>query len=212
MLGLSNVFFGVILVYFVVATESFLSMKIPRLPRSFRSLSTQRKAAESADPQDKGKVLNGIHPSNAPGNLYVDESCIDCGMCSWMNPKVFDRSIRAYVKEQPQTEEDKLSAYSAMLACPTGSIRTHKYDPVSEKVKDVFPAAIDPVNIPGVFHAGFHTPDSFGETPYFIKRPGGNMLIGTPRFNERWVLMLDFMRFVLYLIPQMCSYLIYDHL
>ena len=27
---------------------------------------------------------------NAPGNLYVDESCIDCDVCRWMSPNVSD--------------------------------------------------------------------------------------------------------------------------
>ena len=28
---------------------------------------------------------------NVPGNLYVDESCIDCDACRWICPSVFNR-------------------------------------------------------------------------------------------------------------------------
>ena len=48
---------------------------------------------------------------------------------------------------------------------------------------------IDPENIPGVMHMGFHSTGSFGATPYFIKREGlGNIMIDLPRFNSRWSL------------------------
>ena len=30
-------------------------------------------------------------PQNVPGNLYVDESCIDCDACRWICPSVFNR-------------------------------------------------------------------------------------------------------------------------
>ena len=30
---------------------------------------------------------------NVPGNLYVDESCIDCDACRWICPSVFNRSV-----------------------------------------------------------------------------------------------------------------------
>lgn len=93
--------------------------------------------------------------------------------------------MQAVVKKQPSTEEESLSALSTMLVCPVGAIRTHETDPLIEKTKDVFPAEIDPQHIPGVFHTGFHVPENYGATPYFIKRAGGNMIIGTPRYNER---------------------------
>ena len=55
---------------------------------------------------------------------------------------------------------------------------------------------IDPENIPGVMHMGFHSTGSFGATPYFIKREGlGNIMIDLPRFNSRWSLFI-----ILYII------------
>jgi len=29
-------------------------------------------------------------PANAPGDFYVDSTCIDCGTCRWVAPKSFD--------------------------------------------------------------------------------------------------------------------------
>ncbi len=41
-------------------------------------------------------------PQNVPGNLYVDENCIDCDACRWICPTVFGRKgIKAAVIEQP---------------------------------------------------------------------------------------------------------------
>ena len=34
-------------------------------------------------------------------------------------------------------------------------------------------------------HLGYHSPLSFGATPYFIRRPGGNIMIDSPRFNAK---------------------------
>ena len=35
---------------------------------------------------------------NVPGNLYVDESCIDCDACRWICPSVFNRyTISIYI-------------------------------------------------------------------------------------------------------------------
>ena len=36
-----------------------------------------------------------------------------------------------------------------------------------------------------VMHLGFHSALSFGATPYFIRRPGGNIMIDSPRFNAK---------------------------
>jgi ferredoxin len=82
---------------------------------------------------------------NVPGNLYVDESCIDCDTCRWMSPKTFSRiGIKSAVTAQPEDEAQKLQAYAAMVACPTGSIRTYAPDPLIKAAFEAFPAEIDP--------------------------------------------------------------------
>lgn len=56
-------------------------------------------------------------PSNAPGNLFVDESCIDCDTCRWMAPSTFARDSKSYVKNQPVDQKEQLLALSAAVAC-----------------------------------------------------------------------------------------------
>lgn len=130
---------------------------------------------------------------NVPGNLFVDESCIDCDVCRWMCPSVFGRKgLRSAVLKQPDDNSpEKLQAFAAMVACPVGSIRTHSPDPMAKEAVDVFPAEIDPERIPNVYHCGYHALASFGATSYFIKRPtgveGGNIMIDCPRYNSRYV-------------------------
>lgn len=128
-------------------------------------------------------------PQNVPGNLYVDESCIDCDVCRWMCPSVYARKgIKSIVHNQPMTEDEKLLAYSAMVACPVGSIRMRVPDPLAKIVAaEIFPAEIDPVRIPGIFHLGYHSSQSFGATPYLVKRSEskGNIMIDSPRFSSK---------------------------
>lgn len=126
---------------------------------------------------------------NAPGNLYVDESCIDCDVCRWMCPSTFSRKgIKAAVHAQPDTEEDKVQAYTAMIACPVGAIRTFSPDPLVKAAALMFPAEIDPVRMPGVMHLGYHASSSFGATPYLIERSakmGGSVMIDAPRYSAQ---------------------------
>jgi len=80
---------------------------------------------------------------NVPGNLYVDESCIDCDVCRWMCPTIYGRKgVKSAVIKQPSTIEDKLHAYAAMIACPVGSIRTVMADPVVKDALHAFPAEV----------------------------------------------------------------------
>lgn len=123
---------------------------------------------------------------NVDGNFYVDESCIDCDVCRWMCPSVYDRKgLKSIVAKQPESDDERLQALAAMVSCPVGSIRTYAPEPLAKYAVDAFPAEIDSVNIPGVMHLGYHAEESFGATSYFIQRNGGNIMIDTPRFNSR---------------------------
>lgn len=127
------------------------------------------------------------NPRNVQGNLFVDKSCIDCDACRWICPTVYSRrGLQTVVSHQPESDDEKLKAYSAMIACPVGSIRTVKSDPFVKKAQEAFPVEIDPVHIPGVYHCGYHSAASFGATSYFIKGPNGkNIMIDSPRFNTK---------------------------
>ena len=53
-----------------------------RSPRS--SLSRQRLACHAA-----GRRRHDRRPENVPGDVYVDDTCINCDTCRWMSPGVF---------------------------------------------------------------------------------------------------------------------------
>jgi ferredoxin len=62
---------------------------------------------------------------NAPGDLFVDDSCIDCETCRIVAPGVFVRSGRlgqSIVARQPLAPEEALRARMALVSCPTSSI------------------------------------------------------------------------------------------
>lgn len=64
-------------------------------------------------------------PENAPGPYYVDDSCIDCGLCPETAPEFFKRCDEAgysIVHRQPQTPEELALAEKARDGCPTESI------------------------------------------------------------------------------------------
>lgn len=127
-------------------------------------------------------------PENAPGDLYVDSSCIDCDTCRWMAPATFGRVGRqSAATRQPATPLERRDALRALVACPTASIGT------VAKAPDLAAAAADfPLEVlPGVFHCGYHSPDSFGAASYFVARPDGNVLVDCPRFAAPLVKRLE---------------------
>ena len=62
-----------------------------------------------------------------------------------------------------------------------------------------FPLPID-ASIPGVYHCGYHSRKSFGAASYFIQRPGGNILVDSPRFCETLASKLESLGGVRYII------------
>lgn len=130
--------------------------------------------------------LKNPRAKNVEGNLFIDQSCIDCGVCEWMCPSVFARkSLFTLVHKQPETEQEKMAAYGAMVSCPVGAINTHAPDPLAKQALDLFPALINSEQLPNLFHLGFHAEESFGAIPYFLKRKDGNIMIDTPRYNSK---------------------------
>ncbi|HKB15628.1 MAG TPA: MBL fold metallo-hydrolase [Planctomycetota bacterium] len=116
------------------------------------------------------------HPSNVPGPWFVDRSCIDCDVSRQCAPWMFEESDgQSVVVRQPATEEERRDAARAMLACPTGSIGV-----VGEKpsMEGLFPEHLEE----GVHYCGFTHRSSFGANAYFVRRPGGNLLVDSPRF------------------------------
>ncbi|HEX5009885.1 MAG TPA: MBL fold metallo-hydrolase [Planctomycetota bacterium] len=132
-------------------------------------------------------------PENVAGDLYVDETCIDCDTCRWMAPATFDSAgDKSRVHHQPQTRAELQRALMALVACPTASIGAtehHDMKPVlaafPDRLADLAgrPAAEGAAPGPqGVYHCGYHHEDSFGATSYLVVRPAGNVLVDSPRF------------------------------
>src|SRR5712692_5849625 len=103
-------------------------------------------------------------PENAPGNFYVDSSCIDCDLCRQLAPRVFAASSKAeqsFVARQPTTPQETETALMALVACPTSSIGTQPKLDVAAAVR-AFPAAI----ADEVYFCGFASESSFGASSY----------------------------------------------
>jgi glyoxylase-like metal-dependent hydrolase (beta-lactamase superfamily II)/ferredoxin len=116
-------------------------------------------------------------PDNAPGEFYVDSTCIDCDTCRRVAPEVFvEGDGHSFVGAQPGSPEDRRRAFMALVACPTASIGTSPKADASEGVRG-FPEPIDE----NVSFCGFTAESSFGAWSYLIERPEGNVLVDSPR-------------------------------
>ena len=71
-----------------------------------------------ANPEDKW-------PENVPGEYYVDDQCVGCGMCCEICPNCFrvqDNGGYSYVCQQPSDDGEKFSCEEAMQSCPVNAI------------------------------------------------------------------------------------------
>jgi glyoxylase-like metal-dependent hydrolase (beta-lactamase superfamily II)/ferredoxin len=117
-------------------------------------------------------------PENAPGDFFVDETCIDCDLCRQIAPSTFaDSGDRSYVRAQPSTPAATTAAMKALVTCPTSSIGSERRVP--REVVRAFPERIHG----GVYFCGFASEKSYGASSYLLVRPGGNVLVDSPRFS-----------------------------
>ena len=134
------------------------------------------------DMANPGKRL----PQNAPGDFFVDSTCIDCDACRQIAPGSFrDHGGQSSVHQQPQDEAELRRAMMALVACPTGSIGSTEKHAVRLGI-DAFPSHIDD----NVYFCGFTAESSFGAWSYLILRPdseGGNVMVDSPRFASHLV-------------------------
>jgi glyoxylase-like metal-dependent hydrolase (beta-lactamase superfamily II)/ferredoxin len=121
--------------------------------------------------------LNLRLPENAPGPLFVDETCIDCDTCRQMAPEIYGETRGlSYVLRQPESPDERRRALQALVACPTASIGGAQGGEVREAL------ASFPERIQGPVHdCGLRAESSFGATSYLVLRPGGNVLVDSPR-------------------------------
>jgi glyoxylase-like metal-dependent hydrolase (beta-lactamase superfamily II)/ferredoxin len=127
--------------------------------------------------------LEKILSENVPGKFFVDSTCIDCDTCRQLAPQTFGETGEfSFVKQQPTDAGAEHDALRALVCCPTGSIGTRGASRAKEVMADL------PLQIEGnVFYCGFNSPKSFGGNSYFIRHPGGNWLIDSPKFLPQLV-------------------------
>jgi glyoxylase-like metal-dependent hydrolase (beta-lactamase superfamily II)/ferredoxin len=116
---------------------------------------------------------------NAPGDYFVDSSCIDCDTCRQVAPEIYlrlDEVGQSVVHRQPETAGERRRAAMALVACPTASIGTSCKGDVSAAAA-AFP---EPVT-KDVYYCGYASEATFGAASYLIVRPGGNVLVDSPR-------------------------------
>jgi glyoxylase-like metal-dependent hydrolase (beta-lactamase superfamily II)/ferredoxin len=116
--------------------------------------------------------------TNVAGDFYVDSTCIDCGTCRQVAPETFAPGRDAsYVSRQPGAEDAVRRARMALVACPVAAIGTEKKHAIAE-ARAAFP---DPIEA-GVYYCGWAAESSYGARSYLIVRPGGNILVDSPRY------------------------------
>ena len=114
---------------------------------------------------------------NAPGELFVDSTCIECDTCRELAPDVFGstESRQSFVLGQPANEPQWRRALWAVVSCPTAPIGAERS--AAQAARDL------PVPLDGpVFRCGYSSEDSYGAQSYFLRREDGNILIDSPRF------------------------------
>jgi len=120
-------------------------------------------------------------PEGAPGDLFVDSSCIACDTCRRLAPGIYGGGAwdPAHVARQPGSPAEWHRALMALVSCPVAAIGTARKVPASEAAR----ALPDPVpGAEGVHQCGYASEESFGAASWLVRRPGGNVLVDSPRF------------------------------
>lgn len=125
---------------------------------------------------------------NAPGDLFVDSSCIDCDLCRQIAPAVFARTRRgrasgqSYVAQQPSGDAERHRALMALVTCPTSSIGTIR-KPDTRAAAASLPEPVDAAALPHVLFCGYASAASYGAAAWLVRRPDGNVLVDSPRWS-----------------------------
>ncbi len=126
---------------------------------------------------------------NAPGDFYVDSTCIDCDACRQIAPSVFsDIGSQSIVFHQPETADEVLAAQKALLSCPTASIGDLRKRDLSTALA-AYPERIED----DVYRCGFTSESSFGAFSYMLRKESGNVLIDSPSFARPLVANIESM-------------------
>jgi glyoxylase-like metal-dependent hydrolase (beta-lactamase superfamily II)/ferredoxin len=119
------------------------------------------------------------HARNALGDLFVDDRCIACDTCRQLAPETFGggEDDVAWVARQPDEPALRRRALQALVSCPVAAIGS------ASKAGVAAAAASLPVEVaPGLLRCGYAAESSFGAAAWLLLRPGGNLLVDSPRF------------------------------
>jgi len=122
------------------------------------------------------------HPDGVAGDWFADTRCIACDVARHYAPGLIgaDRQGLSVVVRQPSGADDEAALWRAALACPTQSIGTTSRQ---RPPPGVFPWPLTD----GVYLCGYNDRSSFGAHSYFVVRPGGNLLVDSPRYTAKLV-------------------------
>ena len=124
---------------------------------------------------------------NAPGDFYVDQTCIDCGTCRRVAPASFaEARDHSFVATQPRSDAELARARMALVACPVGAIGTVSKHALSA-ARAAFPEPIEDE----VHYCGWASERAYGASSYLIVREAGNVLVDSPRFARPLVERLE---------------------
>jgi glyoxylase-like metal-dependent hydrolase (beta-lactamase superfamily II)/ferredoxin len=121
--------------------------------------------------------------ANQPGPFYVDSRCIDCGTCWQFDPLHFaPAGSTACVQRQPVGEDENHQALLALQACPVAAINTGLEQRRAMPVAG-FPVLITRHAAGDIYYCGWASRRSFGASSWLVVRPGGNVLVDSPRWS-----------------------------
>lgn len=120
------------------------------------------------------------HPAGAPGDWFVDTTCIDCDAARHVAPGLIVRNpsdgVSVFLR-QPETPEEVEMAWRAVLVCPTRSVG---HTSLRRPEAPVFPQDLGD----GVYRLGHNARTSFGAHSYLVQRPEGNVMLDAPRWTR----------------------------
>src|SRR5215471_5035263 len=118
------------------------------------------------------------HPSNAPGNWYIDRRCTDCSAARTIAPGlIVEKDGQSVFVRQPATKDEILMAWRARLLCPTASVRTEQH---ADAPEEAFPEKLTK----DVYRLGYNAASSYGAHSFLMRRKSGNAMVDAPRFTR----------------------------
>jgi glyoxylase-like metal-dependent hydrolase (beta-lactamase superfamily II)/ferredoxin len=112
----------------------------------------------------------------------VNERCIACDTCRTLAPATFGGAAWdvAHVEQQPSDDDAHHRARLALVSCPVAAIVERGGDPAARLLAArSLPEQID--GLPSIYYCGYASEHSYGAHAYLIVRPGGNVLVDSPR-------------------------------